>query len=399
MQIIIGNIKISLKQRIEDFQVDEVVDFEVQDKGDFGVYLLKKWGATTWDVVGDLKKRLRRSYREISYVGIKDKQAITSQYITILHGPKKDLKGKNYLLKYLGQADRPIGRKNLRGNKFKIKIKVDGSLSTKSLYDEVDRVSRFGLVNYFDDQRFVSVDHTGRLAAKELVLKRYERALYQLLVYSSHYEAKRTKAFRECLEKNCGDFSRCLSYAPSSWEKKVISFLARNKSSNTTYKKALSLVDKEYLFFLCNVYQSYLWNKVCLEFLNAKGILLLKVKGRIFDYGFYLNLKEGTLNFLKETYIPLPGPKISVNNELRELFNNILKKEGIPCIEALRTRIKGGVFKSSLRSVVVFPKIYSWEEVKKGRWECEFFLPKGSYATLVIRRIFGLCGGLNEREI
>ena len=44
MEIIIGNRKIILKQRLEDFQVEEIVDFEIQEQGDFGVYLLKNGG-------------------------------------------------------------------------------------------------------------------------------------------------------------------------------------------------------------------------------------------------------------------------------------------------------------------------------------------------------------------
>ncbi len=386
---------IVLKKRLEDFQVHEVVDFDIQETGNFGVYVLKKWGTTTWDVVNDIKKRIRRTYRDISFVGIKDKHAITTQYITILNGPKKNLRAKNYILEYMGQSDGPIQRTHLRGNRFKIKVEVKGGIPVNWVYEHGDMISQYGVANYYDDQRFASVDKDARFPIRELILKRYEKALYYILAQSSYGEARKTKRFRSFLQKNWGSFSECVKLSPPGWEKNVLTLLATKKSSNTTYKKALSMVHKEYLFFLCNSYQSYLWNKVVLEFLESLGVISLRLNGKVCDFGFYLTLDKDTFNSLKQTHIPLPGPKIDVEEPIKDFFYNILKKEGISCIELFRTRIPGAVFKSSLRPIIVFPKIYSLKPVGMGKWVCEFFLPKGAYATLIIKRIFGLYGGIN----
>ncbi|GAB6161265.1 tRNA pseudouridine(13) synthase TruD [Desulfothermus naphthae] len=388
MKIDFGDIKISIKERVQDFQVQEIVDFPIKNTGDFGVYILKKWGANTWDVLGDVKKRLRRSAREIAYAGLKDRHAITSQYITIYQGPKKDIKGKNYNLKYLGQTDRPISRSNLKGNRFKIKIRVSKDIPEDFFLRQVELVEKYGIPNYYDDQRFSSVPKNKLFFAKELILKRYKNALYSILVNSSQKESSKTKKFRECLKENWGDFSKCLSLAPPNWEKQVLKILSSGKLSNSKIKKALSIIDREFLFFQCNVYQSYVWNKVLKNFLKSLDIPLKKVPGEIMDLFFYRSLRPQAFDQVITTQIPLPGPNIVLESNLFEIYRRVLEEEGIKDIGTFRTRVKGAVFKSNPRHAIFIPDIFKWEKSTPYIWQIDFFLQKGSYATIFIKRLF-----------
>ncbi len=74
---------IKIKVKPEDFVVEEVADLSFQKDGDFCVYLLKKRGWNTVDVLKNLSRKLKLPSSDFSYGGKKDKYALTSQYITI----------------------------------------------------------------------------------------------------------------------------------------------------------------------------------------------------------------------------------------------------------------------------------------------------------------------------
>ncbi len=369
----------------EDFVVKEVVDIKPSFDGEFSFYILKKKGATTWDVLGDLSKRLRRSLRNIGYGGLKDKNALTFQYITIKDGPKKDIIGKNYVLSYLGQTKTPMSKDLLKGNVFEITLR--NVKRFEELSKEIELVKKYGVVNYFDDQRFGSVRHKKGFCAKEIILKNYERALYLLLVEGSHYDFLRTLSFRKCLKRHWGDFSKCISLAPSPWERRLLEFLTKHKKSKRTFKRALGLVNKEYLLMLCQTYQAYIWNEVAKLLLVEKEIDYKEVKyipGTLF---FYREISDEVLKELKEVKIPLPSPKLDLDPDLEKIFKKVLEAEGIKDLKMFRTLIKGAIFKSYPRPFLVFPEDVSLKKEKDVYKLC-FFLPKGSYATLILKRLF-----------
>ncbi|NPA49551.1 MAG: tRNA pseudouridine(13) synthase TruD [Thermodesulfobacteria bacterium] len=374
-----------IKSRPEDFVVYEVADIAPEREGAFALYRLSKRGATTWDVVGDLARRLRLKARDIHYGGLKDRHAVSYQYVTIKHGPRKDIKGRNYLLEYLGQTRTPMSKAKLKGNFFRILVR---DVETEGLEEEVRLVSRYGVANYFDEQRFGSARHGKGFAARELILGHYERALYLLLVEGSQYEMKRTEEFRECLRKNWPRVEACLELAPSPWERRLLEFIASHKPSKRTFKRALGLVDREYLLMLCHAYQAYIWNETVKLYLKRQGLRLYPVPYVMGEHLFYREVPEEVWPELSSRKIPLPSPRLELEPEIKDLMEEVLRREGISSLEKFRTLVKGAMFKTYPREVVVVPQRLNFE--KKGKREVllEFFLPKGSYATIVLKRLF-----------
>ncbi|MDO8140547.1 MAG: tRNA pseudouridine(13) synthase TruD, partial [Candidatus Brocadiales bacterium] len=125
---------IKVKVNPEDFVVEEVADLPFEKAGNFCVYLLKKRGWNTVDVLKNLSKKLNLPSSYFSYGGKKDKYALTSQYITIARrggnqtaapnapfsngrhgglggsnkGALKEVSEKNYSLSFVGRMDRPM---------------------------------------------------------------------------------------------------------------------------------------------------------------------------------------------------------------------------------------------------------------------------------------------------
>ena len=83
--------KSKIKQLPEDFSVEELTNTVPLGYGDYSFYLLRKQGVTSPDAIYKIKNAWKLDARQISYGGLKDKHAVTTQYISIKNGPKKDL--------------------------------------------------------------------------------------------------------------------------------------------------------------------------------------------------------------------------------------------------------------------------------------------------------------------
>ncbi len=381
-----------IKERLEDFVVSEIADIHPEGKGEYSLYMLKKFNISTWDAIGKIAKNLRISMDSISYGGLKDKKAIAHQFITIKKGPKKDIKEKEFELIYLGNTNKPMSKDLLIGNKFEIIVR-DFQVEEKKFNREVELVRKFGLSNYFNEQRFGSIKSSKEFAIKEVILGNYEKALYLMIAEGSAIDIERTKKFRECLKKYWRNFEKCLDLAKVNWEKNLLNFLITHKPSKRTFKRALNLVDKEYLFFLGNVYQSYLWNEILKEIILKFEIPYFEISYLLGKLFFYKEVPANKWEILKKLKLPLPSPKLKFKEKieslyLEEIYNEICKKEGLDNIKNLRSFIKGLVFKTYPRPAVIFPENLEWEKLDNTTIKLKFTLEKGAYATLVIKRLF-----------
>jgi len=381
-----------IKEKLEDFIVSEIADIYPEGKGEYSLYMLKKFNISTWDALGKIAKKLRIQMDSIGYGGIKDKKAIAHQFLTIKNGPKKDIKEKGYELIYLGKTTKPMSKELLIGNKFEIVIR-DFKVEMDRFSKEVELVKKFGLANYFNEQRFGSIKSSKEFAVKEIILGNYEKALYLMLAEGSAVDIEKTRKFRNCLKKNWRNFEKCLELAKVNWEKNLLKFLIDHKPSKRTFKRALNLVDKEYLFFLGNAYQSFIWNEVLKEVLLELNIPCFKAPYILGDFYFYKDVPEEKWKILKSLKLPLPAPKLQFKEKvdtlnLEEIYNEVCKREGLNGIKNLRTFIKGLIFKTYPRPAVVFPENLEWEIVNDKAVKIKFFLEKGAYATLVVKRLY-----------
>src|SRR4029450_7790511 len=72
-----------IKNRAEDFFVQEVPLYEPSGEGEHVYCEIQKVGLTTFEAIGRVAKALGVSSREIGYAGMKDARAITRQFLSI----------------------------------------------------------------------------------------------------------------------------------------------------------------------------------------------------------------------------------------------------------------------------------------------------------------------------
>ena len=107
-----------LKSLPEDFEVEELADIALAE-GPFAVYRLTKRSLGTPEAITAVQRRWKLLRRQISYGGLKDKHAVTRQWVTIHKGPRRDLTQENFSLEYQGQAAQPFGPQEIAGNRFR----------------------------------------------------------------------------------------------------------------------------------------------------------------------------------------------------------------------------------------------------------------------------------------
>ena len=102
----------------EDFKVKEIIDkkflkkFSIrggkvtQSTGIYTLYLLKKRNMTTMEALEKIAKTFKIKKDSIGYAGLKDKFAVTEQYITIKNF-KKEIK-EPFTLKIIGNTENKI---------------------------------------------------------------------------------------------------------------------------------------------------------------------------------------------------------------------------------------------------------------------------------------------------
>ncbi len=144
-----------IKAENTDFLVNEIAQLFLEG-GDYCYYLLQKSGFRTTEAVEIIAQKFGIASEDITYSGLKDEDAVTTQYIAIKNFRKnhyKYSKQENWLqLTYLGDASEKLEIGNLFGNAFRIRIRnIDYEAALK-----ISELSRHEvrIVNYYDIQRF-----------------------------------------------------------------------------------------------------------------------------------------------------------------------------------------------------------------------------------------------------
>ncbi len=147
----------SLKQRPEDFFVQEIPLYEPIGEGEHVYCEIEKIGTTTFDAIDKLARALNVHPRDIGYAGLKDANAITSQIFSIVgtteaavmnvHLPKMTVK-------WAIRHGNKLRLGHLQGNRFAVKIRDVTPTDVVKLAPLVRHIQQHGMPNYFGEQRF-----------------------------------------------------------------------------------------------------------------------------------------------------------------------------------------------------------------------------------------------------
>ncbi|MFX1264445.1 MAG: tRNA pseudouridine(13) synthase TruD [Promethearchaeota archaeon] len=269
-----------LKTRFEDFLVEEITPdgntLKIQDWSEAALpdridgerskyvnFVVQKMGLSTFDVSTILAAELRIPHHMITYAGLKDKRAVTTQMMSIPSSASarfKDMRLSRIALRDPQYSRRAVQIGDLWGNRFTIRlsgIDVDCSEALSA----VKELKRVRLLNYFGVQRFGVTRPYTHLVGRSLVKRDFEEATRILLTATSEYESEQLTEARERLAENLLPDNSILEVFPRelSYERKVIRQLMKHPGD---FKKALSKIGPRILGIFVHSYQSYLFNRL-----------------------------------------------------------------------------------------------------------------------------------------
>lgn len=363
-----------IRTQVEDFQVSEILSKKamatISQEGNYSVYKLKKQGI---DTNHSLSNIFKKHHLRLKSLGLKDASAITEQFV---YAEKKiksieSISEKKYSIKRIGFVKKPLSKKDMIGNQFKIRI-VDAS----NVIEKFNNYKK--ILNFYGYQRFGSKRPVTHLIGKAIIQKDYEKAIHFLLSYTSKYDSAENSKLREKLSDK-SNFSKLLPEIPFQMdlERAVVHQMIQDGNP----KNALRAIPLNIRRFFVQAYQSFLFNKtLSAAFADGEELFLPQQGDVCYD-------KTGTLGKFsndpdQRLSIPFIGYAYYKKTRFNYQISKILEFEEVTpkdffLKEMQELSNEGGFRNSSIKC----------EDIKAHQNMIIFTLSRGSYATIVLREI------------
>lgn len=390
-----------IKERPEDFVVEE--EPRLPAPGD-GKHVIARVTATRWetnDLVEQLAARLDIPAGYIGFAGMKDKQAVTTQYMSFPVSMQRvrSLDLPRVSIEVLYRSRRPIYRGQLAGNHFYVTIR--GITGTERQAEATRRqlLTAGGFPNFFGVQRFGIVRPVTHLVGRHIVAGDFERAVMTYAATPMPGEDETCREVRQWLE-DTRDFEEALQRCPSrlNYERRLIKHMARQPGDWTG---ALQQLPDSLLQLFVHAYQSWLFNHMVSERLHRGIAVNEAVPGDVvlsMDRGAMQqqdgipvsdrNVDKINRQIAKHRCLPsaaLVGSEASLaDGVMGDVERAVLDKEGISpgdfTVAAMPSLSSRG-----LRRAILAPLTGLRMEMAGDTARLSFSLPKGCYATCLLR--------------
>src|SRR3954470_4165574 len=202
-----------IKTTPEDFVVEEIPAYEPSGEGTHLFLKFEKRGLTTDAAVRAITKALAIEMRDVGIAGMKDKVAVTTQWVSIPAPPKQpDLEERAKALTIDGirvldakRHGNKLKTGHLRGNRFEIVVRDVPTDAIKDVLAAMDRFGKDGVPNAFGTQRFGKEGDNAQRARAWLTGK--ERAPGDARLRRFHFSALQSAVFNAVLEARIADGS------------------------------------------------------------------------------------------------------------------------------------------------------------------------------------------------
>lgn len=168
-----GHIPAEIRRELEDFVVEEL---PILFPGNETCALIEKRGISTNAAMRKIGKALGIPSRKITYAGLKDARAITRQWVSA-KVPESSLKGVDLgNVRVIKTQQGSVRFGQLEGNHFSIRIRCDAKHETQ-IRSTLKELSKRGVPNFFGWQRFGSRRPNTHLVGRAAIARDFKRAL------------------------------------------------------------------------------------------------------------------------------------------------------------------------------------------------------------------------------
>ncbi len=379
----------SIKQDSTSFRVSELVDDSLLGgmKKEFGgahrypLYLLEKEGVDSNHALFEIEREHRLRLR---VMGIKDAKAATSQYAgserTWQNAPR-ELRTSHTRLSLQGFTRKPLGKESLAGNEFSIAIQGPARDDISCFAPEVSKIANFYGLQRFGSERLVT-----HLVGREIVKRDFAKAVEFLLSYTTEYDTDMSREIRDKC-RDPANYRQALREMPRGMdiERQLLSALVAGKGAVS----ALRAVPLQIRRLFVQAYQAYLFNRCISRAISQgedvsaprQGDLCFEMEepatfGRIKKYDPSVR-SVPAVRMAGYTFQPGRGRFETITKEL-------LEQEGVTAKDFYIKEMQELSQQGGFRQAPLYCRDFTY---RTGPLAVSFKLPKGSYATTLLREL------------
>lgn len=364
------------KIRVEpkDFQVTELISKKAQnsinDQNGYAVYKLKKKKIDTNHALSGIFKQ--KGIR-LKSLGLKDASAITEQFVCSGNKGRaiENLSTEKYSLEKIGFVKKPLSKKDMIGNHFKLKITgCQNGLSTFTEYDKI--------LNFYGYQRFGSKRPVTHLIGKAILQRDFKKAVSLILSFTSTYDSKENTEIREKLSDE-ENYEKYYDQVP--FQMDIERMVLKEMIEHGEPIRAIRIIPVSLRRFYVQAYQSFIFNQsLSAAFLDGENLFEAQPGDICFDsHGIIGKYVKGL-----EQNLALPFVGYSYYKKTRFDFqiSKILQQEEISPKDFFIKEMQEVSSEGGFRQAAIHCSNYSSNDDV-----VEFSLSRGSFATILLREI------------
>jgi len=379
----------SIKQRSDGFRVVELADesldisLSYDESHRYPLYVLEKHDIDSNHALFEIEHELHMRLR---IMGIKDSKAATMQYAgmeRVIRNPPIELKSRHTRLTLRGFTKHPIGKRFLAGNKFEITIYNVRSSDLSSFVPQIGMVGNFYGLQRFGSERLVT-----HLVGREIVKRNFMQAVELLLSHTTEFDTQISREIRgRCADPS--NYRQLLKMLPRGMdiERQVLSALVAGRDTIAALRAIPITIRRLFV----QAYQAYIFN-ICLSRAIMGGEDLLKPEtgdlcfemegpatfGRIIKYDPTSMTKVvPAIRMAGYTFQPGKG-------RFENITRTILHEEEVAAKDFYIKEMQELSHQGGFRQAPLWCMDFSY---KRDPLMVSFKLPKGSYATTLLREI------------
>jgi tRNA pseudouridine13 synthase len=394
----------TLRNQPEDFVVEEIPLYEPTGEGEHLAMFIEKRNMSTLQLVSLLAARFGVRRRAVGYAGLKDKRAVTRQMMTV-HLPGRPeseavpLEDDRVRVIWAARHRNRLRRGHLGGNRFSICVRGVQPEAVLRARRVLEVLGAAGVPNRFGPQRF-GVMGNNHLVGRALIRGEHQEAIDLLL---SPNERANERSHREAREMYArGDLAGSLAHWPRSLHAERT--ILRRLGAGADAAGAVRSMDRSELGYYLSAFQSAVFNAVLDARLGEGALATLRDGDVAFKHdsrGAFLVDEQvlsdpDTARRLGALEIspsgPMWGPKMMrAGGDVERFEAGCLGDTGcdpddLSCFRDLA----GGQIEGSRRPLRVPIRGIDVEggADERGTFvRCEFELPRGAFATVVLQEI------------
>lgn len=380
----------TIKDSSEDFLVDEIPSYTPCGTGEHCYLIIEKRGITTLEAISRIAKNLKVPEREIGYAGMKDAVGITRQTISIQRvTPEKALSLELDDIRIVS-AERHSNKLkvgHLKGNRFRVIIRGVSGVAAEVVPAILEVLEKRGVPNYFGYQRY-GVQGNSHLIGAAMLRRDWHEAVDRLI---GEPDAVRDEEWSAAIcAYQQGKHGEALRLFPRHCRSER-DVLQRLVSRPGEYEKSFSLIHPRLKKLYLSAVQSFLFDQAVamridtIDKLMTGDLACKHINGACFLVEDAAAEQGRADAFEISASGPMFGCKMKrPEGAVWELEYEILERAGL---DLTLFDVPGGLRMEGERRPLRVPAgNISWS-VSGDAVTVEFALPKGSYATSLLREI------------